>query len=48
MPMSERQDLQKRRRVLLEQIARAADEIRKIDERLAILLAGRRRPGAGA
>lgn len=46
--MTERQALQKRRQFLLEQMSRAANEIKKIDERLAFLLAGRRRPGAGA
>jgi hypothetical protein len=46
--MTERQALQKRRQFLLEQLSKAADEIEKIDKRLAFLLAGRRRPGAGA
>ncbi len=45
--MTERQALQKRRQFLLEQISKAADEIEKIDKRLAFLLAGRK-PGAGA
>jgi len=44
--MTELRALQRRRKFLLEQISRAADEIRKIDERLAFLLAGRK-PGAG-
>ena len=38
--------LQKRRLLLLEKISQAADEIRRIDDRLSSLLDGRR-PGAG-
>jgi len=46
--MTELRALQRRRQCLLKKLAEAADEIKKIDERLAFLLAGRRRPGAGA
>ena len=46
--MTELRALQKRRQYLLKKLAEAADEIKKIDERLAILLAGRRKPGTGA
>ncbi|WP_461457983.1 hypothetical protein [Methanothrix sp.] len=45
--MSEPEALQDRRKILLEQLSRAADEIRRIDDRLSSLLEGRR-PGAGA
>lgn len=45
--MTEPEALQDRRQFLLEQLSRAADEIRRIDERLSSLLEGRR-PGAGA
>ena len=45
--MSEPEALQERRKFLLEQLSRAADEIRRIDDRLSSLLEGRR-PGAGA
>lgn len=44
--MTELEALQRRRNFLLERISRAADEIRKIDKRLAFLLGGRK-PGAG-
>jgi len=44
--MMEPEALQERRKFLLEQLATAADEIRRIDERLSALLEGRR-PGAG-
>ncbi|MDM7911738.1 MAG: hypothetical protein QUS09_01435, partial [Methanotrichaceae archaeon] len=47
-PMTELRALQRRRQYLLKRLAEAADEIKKIDERLAFLLAGRRKPGAGA
>jgi len=46
--MTELRALQRRRQYLLKRLAEAADEIKKIDERLAFLLAGRRKPGAGA
>ena len=36
-----------RRKILLEQLSRAADAIDKIDKRLSFLLGGRN-PGAGA
>ena len=39
--------LRQRRKFLLEQLSRAADEIRRIDNRLSSLLEGRK-PGAGA
>ncbi|WP_286857419.1 hypothetical protein [Methanosaeta sp. UBA356] len=45
--MSEPEALQDRRKILLEQLSLAADEIRRIDDRLSSLLEGRR-PGAGA
>ena len=45
--MTEPDALRQRRRILLEQLSRAADEIRRIDDRLSDLLEGRR-PGAGA
>lgn len=45
--MTEPEALQERRKFLLEQLSRAADEIRRIDDRLSDLLEGRR-PGAGA
>jgi len=45
--MTEPEALQKRRRHLLEQLSRAADEIGRIDSRLTFLLEGRK-PGAGA
>ncbi|KUG18722.1 hypothetical protein ASZ90_011574 [hydrocarbon metagenome] len=45
--MSEPEPLRERRKILLEQLSRAADEIRRIDDRLSDLLEGRR-PGAGA
>ncbi len=45
--MTEPEALQERRKFLLEQLSRAADEIRRIDDRLSSLLEGRR-PGAGA
>ena len=45
--MSEPEALQERRKFLLEQLSRAADEIARIDDRLSSLLEGRR-PGAGA
>ncbi len=45
--MTEPEALQDRRQILLEQLSRAADEIRRIDDRLSSLLEGRR-PGAGA
>ena len=41
--MTEAEALQKRRKFLLEKLSRAADEIRRIDERL-----DSRRPGARA
>ncbi|OPX77216.1 MAG: hypothetical protein A4E44_00147 [Methanosaeta sp. PtaB.Bin018] len=41
--------LRRRRKFLLEQLSRAADEIRKIDNRLNNILAGNRgQGGAGA
>jgi len=40
--MTELRALQRRRQYLLKRLAEAADEIKKIDERLAFLLAGRR------
>lgn len=46
--MTELRALQRRRQYLLKRLAEAADEIKKIDERLAFLLAGRMKPGAGA
>ena len=47
--MTEPEALRLRRRHLLEQLSRAADEIRKIDYRLNNLLAGNRgQGGAGA
>jgi len=46
--MTEPEALRKRRRFLLEQLSRAADEIMRIDDRLSDLLEGRRPPGAGA
>ena len=47
--MSEPEALQKRRRLLLEQLSRAADEIERIDGRLSSILAGNRGlGGAGA
>ncbi len=45
--MTEPEALQERRKFLLEQLSRAADEIRRIDDRLSSLLEGRR-PGTGA
>jgi len=45
--MTEPEALQDRRKFLLEQLSRAADEIRRIDDRLSSLLEGRR-PGAVA
>ena len=39
--------LRQRRKFLLEQLSRAADEIARIDDRLSSLLEGRK-PGAGA
>ncbi len=45
--MTEAQALQKRRHHLLESIAGAADEIKRIDDRLTDLLEGKK-PGAGA
>lgn len=45
--MSEPEALQKRRQFLLEQLSRAADEIKRIDDRLSSLLEGKK-PGAGA
>jgi len=45
--MTEPEALRQRRQILLEQLSRAADEIRRIDDRLSSLLEGRR-PGAGA
>ena len=47
--MSEPEALHKRRGLLLERIGQAADEIRKIDNRLNNILAGNRgQGGAGA
>jgi len=47
--MTEPEALQKRRRHLLEQLSRAADEISRIDNRLNNILAGNRgQGGAGA
>ncbi|WP_461459036.1 hypothetical protein [Methanothrix sp.] len=45
--MTEPDALRQRRKFLLEQLSRAADEIRRIDDRLSSLLEGRR-PGTGA
>ena len=45
--MSEPDALRQRRKILLEQLSRAADEIKRIDDRLSSLLEGRK-PGAGA
>jgi len=44
--MSEPEAPQKRRGLLLESIGKAADEIKRIDDRLSSLLEGRK-PGAG-
>jgi len=44
--MSEPEALQKRRQFLLEQLSKAADELKRIDDRLSSLLEGRK-PGAG-
>ena len=45
--MTEPEALRQRRQILLVQLSRAADKIRRIDDRLSSLLEGRR-PGAGA
>lgn len=45
--MTEPEALRQRRKLLLEQLSRAADEIDKIDDRLSNQLKGRK-PGAGA
>ena len=45
--MTEPDALRQRRQLLLEPLPKAADEIRRIDERLSFLLEGRR-PGARA
>lgn len=45
--MTEAEMLTKRRKLLLNQLALAADEISKIDEQLTFLLEGKK-PGAGA
>jgi len=45
--MTEDDSLTERRQLLLERIGQAADEIKRIDERLSSLLEGKR-PGAGA
>ena len=39
--------LRLRRKLLLEKLSRAADEVKRIDDRLSSLLEGRR-PGAGS
>ncbi len=47
--MSEPEALRQRRQRLLEKLSRAANEIRKIDNRLSSILAGNRgQGGAGA
>ena len=47
--MGEPEALQKRRGLLLESIGKAADEIKRIDDRLSSILAGNRgQGGAGA
>ncbi len=47
--MTEPEALQRRRKFLLEQLSRAADEIARIDARLSSILAGNRgQGGAGA
>lgn len=43
--MSEPEALQKRRGLLLESIGKAADEIKRIDDRLSSILAGNRGQG---
>jgi len=45
--LTERQALQKRRQILLGKLAEAADEFKRIDDRLTFLLEGRK-PGSGA
>ena len=45
--MTEPEALRQRRKFLLEQLSRAADEIARIDDRLSSLLEGRKQ-GAGA
>jgi len=45
--MTEPEALHRRRQFLFEKIGQAADEIKRIDDRLSSLLEGRK-PGAGA
>lgn len=43
--MTELEALQARRKLLLEKLSRAADEVKRIDERLTFLLGGRKGQG---